>query len=630
IDPIGKTVKTELFHFLPDVDPNFTFIVNGVFRDLPRNSTFELDLLISEESDPKSEEYHFTRFIYYTFVLLREGEDPKAFAPKLSEIYDRYMDPSIERMMTRAIHELVPLKQIHMKETGGYSYIYIFAAVGLLMLLIAIISYINLATAQASKRSMEIGVRKVMGSTRQQLITQFLSESVFFSVLALLFALALLGLVIKPLNTMLGLQLDAEHLLQPHLIVGSLIIVFVIGILGGSYPAFFLSSFQPISVMKGKMTKGVNIRRLLVAIQFTVVIFVLVSTVMIYWQLQYMRNKDLGFDHEQVLRVPLDTADKLGQVDALKAQLQQAPNITSVGTSSFVPGLWMPSRPLSADNAPSREPQYVYYGEIDYDFLETMNISVVKGRNYSEEYASDATQSIIVNQTLVEKFELDNPIGEKVRLGTKDNPEHLVIIGVVEDFHQSSLHTEIASQIFFLEPALHQVSLKVDQNLQEGIAHLERSWNQIYPNEPLEYIFFDEDLATNYETDRTRGKLFILFSGITIFIAFLGLFGLASYIARQRLKEISVRRVLGASIVDIMVLISKDFLLLVTFAAIPAFLIAWYFISQWLQEFAYRAEMNYLLFGLVFIAVLILTCAVTGFHAVRATQLNPAETLKHE
>ena len=629
VDPVGKIVTSELFHVLPDVDPNYTFIVNGVFRDFPKNSTLELDLIISAESDPRAQEYHFSRFSYYTYLLLHEGQDPDVLAPKLSGIYDKYLDPEIEPVMKKAVHELAPLKRIHLSENGGYSYIYIFAAIGLLTLLIAIISYINLATVQAGRRSMEIGVRKVMGSSRQQLIAQFLSESVFFSISALFIAVALLAIFVKPLNAMLGLQLDAMNLLQPHLIIGGIAILFFIGILGGSYPAFFLSSFQPISIVQGKIAKGVNMRRLLVAIQFAVVFFVLVSTAMIYQQLQFMSEKDLGFNHEHVLRIPLDTEEKLQQVPAFEELLKQSPDIGAVGTASFIPGVAMPRRPLSADNAGSREPQFVHSGQIDYNYLETMDIEIVDGRNYSVEFVSDATQSILVNQTLVESFELENPVGEKVRYGDENNPNYLTIVGVVEDFHQSSLHSEIAAQIFILTPAARNVSVKINQNLKQGIAHLEDAWNKIYANEPLEYVFFDDDLGSSYEADHARGKIFMLFSGITIFIAFLGLFGLASFITSQRIKEISIRRVLGAKLIDVIVLVSRNFLVLVALAAIPAFVCAWYFIDQWLQDFAYRTEINYLMFGLVLITVLILTFVVTSFHAVRATRLNPAETLKY-
>ena len=629
-NPVGQILKTKLIHNQPDIDPNYNLMVTGVYRDLPKNSHLTLNGMISAASDPILDDYYFNLVNFRTYALLNPRTDADALAEKLTDIYTTYLDPKLEPVLKEAYHNLTPLTKIHMGETGGYAYLYIFGAIGLLMLLIAVISYVNLVTAQASKRSLEIGVRKVMGSTRRQLIGQFLSESLFFSVIAMGMAIALVVFAIPPINGMLGLQLDAQQLWQPQVVIGLLGILILIGILGGSYPAFFLSAFKPISVLKGTLSKGTPVRRVLVATQFAVVIFVLVSTGMIYSQLQFMRQKDLGFNKDQVVHVALTAEGALDKLPLLKTTLEQSPQIASVGTASFVPGLGMSRRPISADNGTSQESQFVDFGSIDYDYLETMDIELVGGRNFSKDHPNDATEHIIINERLAKNFGLEDPVGEQIRFGDSGNPNFVTVVGVVEDFHQSTLHDDIESQMFLLSPASFNLAVKINSDITTSINYIEKSWREVFPNETFAYRFLDEDLAQAYETDQVRAKLFLLFSIITIIISFLGLFGLVAYIAAQRVKEIGIRRVLGASTWNVVFLISKDFLLLVSLAAIPAFLVAWYFIQNWLEDFAFRADMNYALFGIVLLFILFLTFITTSLHAYRSTRLNPAETLKYE
>ncbi len=630
MDPVGKILTTNLVHMLPDVDPNYSLMVSGVYRDWPENSYLDLNAFVSAESDPKLSTYHFNRFSYFTYVLLHPEVDPEILAPKLSTIYNKYLDPNLEPVMKSALHELVPLTQIHMNLTGGYTYVYIFAAIGFLLLLIAMISYVNLVTAQASKRALEIGVRKVMGSSREQLIVQFLSESMIFSFLALILAVVLVTIAVDSFNEILNLQLNADALWQTHLLFGMLGIFLILGVLGGSYPAFFLSSFQPISIMKGKLSQGVPLRKMLVTVQFAVVIFVLISTGMIYDQLQFLRQKDLGFNQDQIIRLNFASEEDAQKINVLKEKLKQSPLIASVGTSSFLPGIGMPRRPISADGSSNRDAQFVHFGRIDYDYFATMDISLKAGRNFSLDHPNDATEHIIVNETMARQFELENPVGEKVRYGDQNNPNHVEIIGVVKDFHQSNLHDEIGPQMFLLAPNSNLIAVKVQDDIPNGIAHIEKSWNQLFPNASFAYHFLDEDIQNNYELDKIRGKIFLLFSGLTIFITFFGLFGLVAYMARQRVKEIGIRKVLGASIWNIVQLISKDFLWLVALAALPAFGIAWYFMNEWLQDFAYRTDMNYAVFGLALLFTLTLTFMVTALHAMQTGRMNPAESLKCE
>jgi putative ABC transport system permease protein len=561
-------------------------------------------------------------------VLLHEEADPATFAPKVSRIYEKYLDAAREPVMVSASHALIPLTKIHLEETGGLTYVYTFGAVGLLLLLIAIISYVNLTTAQASQRATEIGLRKVMGSDRRQLIVQFLLESLLITLVALSLGTLLVVLFVKPLNELLSLQLDAGQLWQPQLLLGMVAVIVVLGILGGSYPAFFLSSIEPVSVMKGNALRGAPLRKILVSIQLGVVIFVLCCTAMIYEQLQYLRRKDLGFDKEHIVRLTPAGQEELRNWTVFKDALLQRSYVISAGASDFIPGTDdMVKGPVAADGSTDQEAKFVRRGMIDYDFLSTMGITLVSGRSFSRDFPSDSAKSVIVNEALVRAFGLKKPIGEKIRFGGKGNPNFFEVIGVVEDFHQSSLHHPIEPQMFILRSANNLV-VKIGEDVPAAMNHLEKTWAQLFPNTPFAYRFLDDQLQDGYEADKIRGRIFFSFSLLTIFIAFLGLFGLASYLARQRVREVGIRKVLGASRWDVVLLMTKDFILLVVIAAVPAFVTAWYIISQWLENFAARTDTNFLLFGLILLFTLLLTFITTGLHALKAAQLNPVETLK--
>ena len=630
VDPVGKIIQTNLIHARPDMKSDYSLMVTGVYRDFPQNSHWEVEAMISSTTDPYLKDYDFNAFTFNTYALLKDGVVASDLQEKISSIYRNYLDPDREPLMKEAHHQLVPLKEIHMQATGGYSYIYIFSVIGFLMLLISIISYVNLVTAQASRRAMEIGVRKVMGSTQLQLIRQFLSESMVYSSVAIVIALGAMFYLIPSINTLLGLQLSAGQLAHPEVLLGLLAFLFLIGVLGGSYPAFFLSTFEPITVLKGKLTKGSPLRRALVATQFGVVMIVLICTGMIYEQLQYMRHKDLGFNQDQVIHLEMTGEGALEKLPVLKNALKERSAITSVGTASFLPGLGMGRRPISADNGESKEPQFVDFGFIDYDYFQTLDIDVTAGRNFSIDHPKDATESVVVNEQFAKAYGLDHPVGEHIRFGDSGNPNYETIVGVVKDFHSRTLHTSIPPQIFFLRPASYNLAVKINQAPATSIAYIEETWQSVFPNTPFTYRFLDEDLAQAYETDQIRGKIFLLFSGITIAIAFLGLFGLVAYIARQRVKEIGIRRVLGASTWHIVSLLSKDFLYLVVAVAVPSFAVAWYFIQNWLKDYAYRVEINYSLFLYTLLFVLGLTLLTSLFHALRATQLHPAKALKEE
>jgi putative ABC transport system permease protein len=627
-DPVGKILTA---HWPPKPgggNGTYALLVTGVYADPPKNSHLIAEALISSATDPQLTEYYFNTFNVSTYVLLHEEVDPDAFAPKVSRLYEKYLDAAREPVMVSASHALIPLTDIHLEETGGLTYVYTFGAVGLLLLLIATISYVNLTTAQAGRRATEIGLRKVMGSDRRQLVVQFLVESSLLTLLALGLGTLLVVWVVKPLNQLLSLQLDAQQLWQPQLLLGMLLVVVALGILGGSYPAFFLSAIQPVSVMKGKSLTGAPLRQVLVSIQLGVVIFVLCCTAMIYEQLQYVRRKDLGFDKEHIVRLTLSGGEELRNRTVFKDAILQSAYVAAAGTSDFVPGTDdMVKGPVAADGAAGQEAKFVRRGKIDYHFFATLGIRLVAGRNFSPDFPGDSARAVIVNEALVRAFGLKKPIGEKIRFGDKGNPHFFQVIGVVEDFHQSSLHRPIEPQLFILRPA-DQLVVKIGRDIPAAMNHLEKTWAQLFPRTPFAYRFLDDQLQDGYKADQVRGRIFLSFSLLTVFIAFLGLFGLASYLATQRVREVGIRKVLGANVWDVVLLLTKDFVRLVVIAAVPAFVAAWYLVSQWLESFASRAATNLLPLGLILLGNLLLTFLTTGWHALRAARLNPVETLK--
>jgi putative ABC transport system permease protein len=429
---------------------------------------------------------------------------------------------------------------------------------------------------------------------------------------------------------MLSLNLSIRQLWEPQLVLSTLAIVVLLGILGGSYPAFFLASIKPVKVMKDKIVRKAPLRKILVTIQLAVVTFVVVSTGMIYDQLQYLRKKDLGFDKEHIVNLTMP-----GQYEGpakylvFKNTLLQNPSISAIATSDFTPGADdMGRRPIAIDGSPEQDQKFVYWGKFDYDFLSTMNIHVLSGRNFSPDYPAD-TAAVIVNEALVKTFGLKEPLGDKVRFGGKGNPKFFVIVGVVNDFHQSSLHAPIKPQMYVLKTS-NKVFIKILNGIPAGMKHIAGSWGQVFSDSPFTYRFMDDALQDGYKGDQIRGKVFFLMALLTIFIAFLGLFGLASYLASQRVKEIGIRKVFGATLKNIVLLITTDFLLLALIAAIPAFILSWYIINRWLENFTFHTEMNYTMFVFSLSFTLLLTFITTSLHAWRATSVNPLKNLRSE
>lgn len=434
------------------------------------------------------------------------------------------------------------------------------------------------------------------------------------------------------------MELSRSLLFSRPVLLGALGVMILTGIIGGSYPAFYLSSFRPIAVLKGSLGKGSGnprLRKALVSVQFAITIFMLIGTGIIYDQMSYLRDKDLGFDKENILTISLQGREAREKYPTLREKLLTNPKITAIGTASTTPGDGFGKNVMNVETSEGTMDAFgVDLYSVDYEFFPTLGVELTEGRFFSPEYRTDSTQAVLVNEAMVKRFGWSDPIGRRVQFGTNDTLPMLQVVGVVKDFHQLSLYDPIESLLFIPRANNSQMHIRVNPQsageMQELLAFTERQWQEVFPNQPLEYDFVDAAFMELYEADQIRARIFTLFSILMIVIACLGLLGLASFTAEQRTKEIGVRKVLGAKTSDIIYLLTRNFVFLVALATIPAFFAAWYFMSQWLETFSYHTHMNFWLYGGAFIVVAMITIAATGYHALKAARSNPVKSLKYE
>ena len=630
-NPIGEIIKTD----------NNSLEVTGVYKDLSPNNHIRPNAMISASTVDRNNSQSWGGFGIYTYILLREGIDPKAVETKLNEtIITNYVATIFDQFDIKIKYEMINIQDIHLYSTfqgepeplGNIKYIYIFGAVAIFLILIASINYMNLSTARSMKRALEVGIRKVMGAQRGMLIRQFMSESILLTLTALFLSLILVLILVPIFNSQLQTSMSISSLGDPMVLAAIAVMLIITGILSGSYPAFYLSAFKPAAVLKGKGSKSGNklLRSILVGVQFFISISMLIGTLVIYDQMQYLRNKDLGFEKERVVRVVLDNPAARDKWPVFKNRLLQDPNIKDAATSTTTPGRGFGKNVMMVETNEGVMENYGIdsYG-VDYDYLPVLGINLSEGRNINSQYPTDTASAVMVNEAMVVRMGWDNPIGKRFQFD-QDSTKYHKVIGVVKDFHQRSLYEPIEALLFI--PSLNNSNalIKISGGLDAGIGSIEQAWTETFPNKPFEYSFLDQDFMEQYETDQLRGRLFLGFSIMMIFISCLGLLGLASFIAEQRTKEISVRKVLGAEVSGLVTLLIKDFLILVLIGAIPAFGIAYYLTNEWLSTFEYHVDMNYLLYGLVLVVIGGITILTTGYHALRAATSNPADNLKYE
>ena len=651
-DPINKVIR---------MNNQFNFKVTGIFQPFPSAAHLHPEVLLSfntlNDTAIYGEKNLMTNFgnnAFYTYLLLPEHYPVHSLEAQFPAFIDRRMPqdgapPGIKAHQFTQLY-LQPLTDIHLRshldeeieENGDASRVTIFGAIALFILLIACINYMNLSTARSALRAKEIGIRKVSGAVRQEIIFQFLSESILLSYIALLLAAALTWLTLPSLNSLAGLQLSVGSLLRPIVLLPLLFTPLLVGILSGLYPALFLSSFQPSKVLKGLFKAGsgsISFRKVLVVTQFAISIVLLISTAIVFQQLHFMQNTSLGFDKDHIVTLQYN-----GGLDhtyeSFRTTLLQDPHIRQATRSSRIPsGRLLDEQGASTESGDSLRPVTadIKYLAVDHDFLSAYGIPIAAGRDFSRAYATD-TSSFLLNVAATRALGIRTPqemIGKNFSYGgTKGK-----IIGVMKDFNFESMHQAIVPIIMIMPTAsqagnnFNRISIKISgnkDNVSAAIAHLEKTWKSYLPEVPFEYTFLDEKFEQLYQSEERQGTLFTVFSGIAIFIACLGLLGLSAFSISQRLKEIGIRKVLGASTSGIIRLLSLDFLKLVALAALIAFPIAWYAMHNWLHDFAYRISIQWWIFGIAGLLAAMVALATISFQALRAALANPIKSLRTE
>ncbi|MEL6923080.1 MAG: FtsX-like permease family protein, partial [Bacteroidota bacterium] len=529
-------------------------------------------------------------------------------------------------------------KVVELQANGSMQYVWVFAITALFILLIACVNFMNLSTARSSLRAREVGVRKVLGSMRSTLIKQFLTESMLMTALAFVLGLALAQLALPYYNELADKQL-ALPLSQPVFWVISLLSIGAVGLLAGSYPAFFLSGFKPIQSLSGKLFQrrsSFNLRNGLVVFQFLIAILLIIGTIVINQQMHFIQNTKLGFEREQVLI--LDNAEPLREkAQTLKQQLLNNASIQHVTISGYLP---IPS--YRSDSPLCKSSQITdgncvqtQFWDIDEDYLNTFEMELLSGRNFNPEMGGDSA-AVILNETAARQFGFGNPIGQKVyrNLELSDPTTELLsytVIGVVKDFHFESLRENISAVSMWLDPAPGFISMKVEtDDLTNLLASVEQEWKAVAPDLPFAYRFMDDSFNQMYRQEQRISSIISLFSGLSIFIACLGLFGLAAFSTERRTKEIGVRKVLGASVVNLVALLSKDFLRLVAISLLIAIPLAWYAMNNWLADFAYRTDIKWWTFALAGAGALLIAFLTVSFQSIKAALMNPVKSLRSD
>ncbi|MBX2923395.1 MAG: ABC transporter permease [Chitinophagaceae bacterium] len=616
--------------------------VTGVIKDVPKNSHLLFNILASRSTLPADFANNWGSFDFYTYVLLKPGTSAAAFNKKMEPMYEKYLASIFKQFNIKIRFETQPIASIHLhsstanepEETGSMSYIYIFSAVAFFMLLIACINYMNLTTARSARRAKEIGIRKVTGSNKIQLVLQFLIESTFTALIALLLSIGLIALFLPMFNSLSGKFISFYTLFRPDTILILLAVVVFVGVVGGSYPAFYLSKFNPVNVLKGSLAKGssnVNLRRALVVIQFSISMIMLICTWVVYGQLKYLRNKDLGFNKEQVLTAQAVTdRDIKSSVLSFKNEMHNNPRVLSVSTSGAVPGQGVSFNLFSVQSKDGFVDKGVDVYAIDENYVQTLGIKVVKGRNFSG--PADTLHSVLVNEKMVQEFGwADNPLGKRIKFPGDTSGNYKEVIGVVKDFNQKALYNPITPLILFYSPYNNLIELKLSSsNILSTVAGIEGAWKKIFPDIPFQYTFLDQDFDSQYAADQKRGKIFTAFCVLTIIITCLGLLGLIAFTTEQRQKEISIRKVMGANIGQIIPLITRNFVFLVGISCLIAFPVAGYFMSKWLKIFPYNTGLHIMPFVLSALVVLSITMLTVIFHTVKAALANPVKALRSE
>jgi len=651
MNPVGEVLV---------LDNRTDYEVTGVYRDLAQNSHFNHNILLSMSSFEWANSNNSNNWLstnFNTYIKLKEGFDYHLLEEKFPGMIQTYCAPLIEQFLNMNMEEfensgnalgfsLFPLEKIHLYSSkegelginGDIKYIYIFAAVALFILILACINFMNLSTARSANRAKEVGIRKVMGVYKSQLIYQFISEAVLISIISSLIAYALTFFALEKFNEIASVQLAYQDLLERGYLLFIGAIVLIVGFLAGSYPAFYLSMFKPVEVLKGTIRQGVKsgpIRSVLVVFQFSISIIMIIGTAIVFDQLSFIQNKKLGFEKDQVIIVN-DAWILRDNIDAYKQEASRNANVISSTLTSFTPSNTFDNSDLYFKNpsAVADESLVIRESSIDHDFLETLGISLVSGRNFSKDFLTDST-TILINETAARKFGFEDPIGSYLYTFEGDDDVPVAtpykIVGVINDFHFESLRSDISPLVLHLGRSSSSVLFKVKmENAKETISYLNETWDEMVVGQPFEYRFMNEEFNNLYTQENRIGQIFSIFAVLAILIACLGLFGLAAFTAEQKNKEIGIRKTLGASIPNIVGLLSKNFLKLVGISFVIAAPIAFVAMNYWLEDFAYRTSFKPTTFLFSGLLALLVAWVTIGFQSWKAARNNPIKSLRSE
>jgi len=640
-DPLGLTIK---------MDGNTDYMVTGVIENVPENSHFDFDILRSfqtlyGENRPGMNIWGYLG--YYTYLLLDDNADYKQLQTKFAALVDKNYGERLRTVGASLDLFLQPLTQIYLHSNllseiaplGNITNVYLFSGVAFFILIIACFNFINLSTARSAQRSKEVGIRKTFGATRARLIYQFMVESMIYSLISIALTLIILELAIPWFNNITGRHLDFNYLKLLWLVLGISATFIFVSIFAGFYPALFISSFRPITILQtgaGMSLSKSRLRSLLVVTQFAITVALIAGTIAIYRQIDYMKNKNLGFDKDHVLVLQnLQSSPELS-LTTVKEQFLGISGVESVSLSSGVPGGSGSVIGFLPEGRNENETETMRVMDIDDSYIPTFGMELAAGRNFSSDFVSDETEAAIINETAARLFGWENPVGKTIRRRTQspDGPgwQTTTVIGVLKDFHLNSLHMEIEPLFLGNTSAnMNTISIKLSpDNVSHTVALLEQKWNEMIGDRPFDYVFVNETFDLMYRPEERTANLTLGFSLLAIFIACMGLFGLSAFTSQQRIKEIGIRKVLGASMFSIVRLISKEYIYLTVLAGLIACPAAYYFLNKWLENFAYREPLSLYIFVFSGVLALLITFLTVSFQSIKAALTNAVDTLRHE
>ena len=622
--------------------------VTGVAENSPGNSHLKFNMLVSSSSADRLQETTWLNNFLYTYFRLNEHGSLANVQSGLAELVLKYVGPEVERFMGMSMQQMAeqggeygffPTKltdlRLHsttrdaIEPPGNITYVYFFSAVALFIIVIACINFMNLATARSAGRAKEVGLRKAMGSARIQMIGQFLAESVLFSAVAVLLAIALSYVLLPTFNELAGKQLNMNALLQPYFAGGLVALILFVGLLAGSYPAFYLTSFNSVEVLKGKVRAGMKtrgIRSALVVFQFGISIFLIIFTASVYLQLKFMQDRNLGMDKNNVLIVNSTWRLKNNR-DAFRNAIDEYAGVVRTSfTNNTFPGV----NNTTVFKAVGSDQDHImgqYFA--DYDHADVLKLELAEGRFFSRDFPSDST-AIILNEAAVREFGMEDPLNAQIFFNGGSTPVTLNVVGVVRDFNFESLREEIRPLAIRFATWGGDLTIRYQGSPAELISKVEALWKSYAASEPFEYIFLDENFDELFRAEQRMSRIFTILSGLAIFVAGLGLFALAAFTGEQRTREIGIRKVMGANVSGLVLLLSREFTWLVLLAFVPGAVTAWWVVGEWLSGFAYRTEISPLIFLLSGIAAITIAWLTVGFQALKAASANPADALRYE